>query len=248
MDATAYLGQRDRLPQAAAVTVGSVAVCVAYAAAANAWSPDYAPTTLEFWGTATSLACVWLVRKQNMMTWPIGIVSVVLMGLFFLQIDLVGQAALQLAYYFPIQWWGWWMWAKGGEGRTELKVSWMTARERVVWLPVLAAGTWLAGRAFQAYPDAVYAYWDASIVAASVLAQFLLSRKKVESWVLWMLPVNVSAIALYAATGAHMFAALYVVFLANAAYGMWEWARDERAGRQPGMPPVSPAPAPSVSL
>jgi nicotinamide mononucleotide transporter len=80
------------------------------------------------------------------------------------------------------------------------------------------------------WDDALYTYWDASIVAASVVAMLLLSRKKVESWWLWILPVNVSAIGLYLATGAYMFAALYGLFLVMAFVGLARWIRAARVG------------------
>lgn len=70
------------------------------------------------------------------------------------------------------------------------------------------------------WEDALYTYWDASIAAASVVAMVLLSRKKVESWWLWIVPVNVSA----------MFAALYVLFLAMAFVGLARWMRAEAEG------------------
>jgi nicotinamide mononucleotide transporter len=75
------------------------------------------------------------------------------------------------------------------------------------------------------WETALYTYWDASIVAASVVAMVLLSKKKVESWWLWIGPVNVSAIGLYLATGAFMFAALYVLFLVMAFVGLAKWNR-----------------------
>ena len=80
------------------------------------------------------------------------------------------------------------------------------------------------------WEDALYTYWDASIVAASVVAMVLLSRKKVESWWLWILPVNVSAIGLYLSTGAYMFAALYILFLFMAFVGLAKWMRAEAEG------------------
>ncbi len=71
---------------------------------------------------------------------------------------------------------------------------------------------------------------DRRCVAASVLAMVLLSRKKVESWWLWIGPVNVSAIGLYLSTGAYMFAALYVLFLMMAFVGLTRWIRADKDG------------------
>ena len=131
-----------------------------------------------------------------------------------------------------MQFWGWYHWVRGGEAHGELAVSWTPAKEWLVYIPVFVVGTWAMGTfAAAAYEQAAYVYWDASIVAASVVALFLQGRKKVESWFLWIGPVNVAAIGLYTVTGATMFAALYVVFLANAIAGAWDWARESRVDR-----------------
>jgi len=188
---------------------------------------DVPPTPLEFIGTATGLANVWLVRKQNVLSWPLGIVMVSSIGVVFYGYGLMGQAWLHLLYFFPLQFWGWYHWTRGGEDGGELPVSWTPAWEWLVYLPLYVGGAWAMGSFFEAaHEQATHVFWDASIVAASVIALFLQSRKKVESWFLWVGPVNVAGIGLYVATGATMFAALYVVFLLNAIAGSVEWARE----------------------
>ena len=136
-------------------------------------------------------------------------------------------------YYFPIQWWGWYNWVYGGQHRSELRVTWLANWERLLQVAIIVAGTLIFGRLLESFYDwALYTYWDASIVASSVAAQFLLTRKKVEAWFLWLIPVNVSAIFLYSLTGAYMFAALYVVFLVNAFAGVLNWIGDAKPGLQ----------------
>lgn len=92
-------------------------ITLLYVAAVERWSPDLSPTGLEIFGTATSLACVWLTRTQNIWSVIYGLLSVVAMGIFFFDIDLVGQGWLHLGYYIPIQFVGWWAWLRGGAGR-----------------------------------------------------------------------------------------------------------------------------------
>lgn len=211
---------------AAVAAIGSLAACLAYWRATRAFIPDITPGLIEFTGTATSLWSVWITQRRNVLALPVGIVSVVLMGWFFLEIGLIGQVVLHWGYYLPVQFWAWHQWTRGGDGRTELTVTRLSP-DRRLWL--LGAGlgvTGAAGRLLDAgWQSAVYTYWDASIVAASVIAMILLSRKKVESWWLWIGPVNISAIALYAITGAYMFAALYVLFLVMAFVGLARWNR-----------------------
>jgi nicotinamide mononucleotide transporter len=178
-----------------------------------------------------SLACVWLARTENIWTMPYGIVSVLLLGWYFLDIGLVGQGWLQYVYYVPIQFAGWWAWARGGPGRTELRVSRLTAAGwgllLVLAIPAWLALAWLFG---ELYDDPSYLLWDTSIVAASVVAQTLMTLKKRESWWFWTIPVNISAIALFSRTETWAFVFLYVVFLANSVWGWIQWQRAEAVG------------------
>lgn len=225
------LGRAWEHRQAAVAGLGSLAACLAYWAATRAFAPEVTPGVVEFAGTMTSLWSVWITQRRNVLALPIGIVSVVLMGWFFAEIDLAGQVLLHWAYYLPVQVWAWWHWARGGEGGGELVVRRLTWAARAGWLAAVGVGTVALGWALDAgWASALHTYWDASIVAASVVAMVLLSTKRVESWWLWIGPVNVSAIGLYTVTGAHMFAALYVLFLVMAVVGLARWQRAARAG------------------
>ena len=206
--------------------VGSFLACGAYWVATLWFAPEVTPGPVEFAGTATSLWSVWITQRRNVLALPVGIVSVALMGWFFLEIGLAGQMLLHWVYYLPIQFWAWREWTRGGENDTELLVTRLTTGVRVVVVAAMALFTAMLGWWLDAgWDNALYTYWDASIVAASVVAMVLLSKKKVESWWLWIGPVNVSAIGLYTATDAFMFAALYVLFLMMAFVGLARWTK-----------------------
>jgi|TARA_B100001964_G_scaffold184513_1_gene204502 nicotinamide mononucleotide transporter len=195
------------------------------------FAPDFVPGWVEFGGTMTSLWSVWITQRRNVLALPVGIVSVILMGWFFRDIGLVGQEWLHWGYYLPVQFWAWAQWTRGGEEQTELLVTRLSNPARILALAGGAIATMALGWLLDAgWDDALYTYWDASIVAASVVAMLLLSRKKVESWWLWILPVNVSAIGLYLTTGAYMFAALYGLFLVMAFVGLARWIRAAQVG------------------
>lgn len=217
--------------QAAVAAVGSVAACTLYWLGTKLWAPEVVPGAVEFAGTATSLWSVWITQRRNVLALPAGIVSVALMGWFFRDIGLVGQTWLHWGYYLPVQFWAWSQWTRGGDGQRELTVTSLTGTARVGVFGAGVVATIFLGWVLNAgWEDALYTYWDASIVAASVVAMLLLSLKKVESWWLWILPVNVSAIGLYVSTEAYMFAALYVLFLAMAFVGLAKWMRAESQG------------------
>jgi len=203
--------------------IGSFILCAIYAFAVSRITPDYTPGVVEFLGTATSLWSVWITQKRNVLALPIGIVSVVLMGWFFKSIDLNGQMLLHWVYYLPVQFWAWQHWTRGDDGG-ELRVRSLTWNQWLLCVLAMVIATAVIGKILQsAWDSSLYTYWDASIVAASIVAMILLAQKRVESWILWILPVNVSAIALYTLTGAYMFAALYCLFLVMAFVGLNRW-------------------------
>jgi nicotinamide mononucleotide transporter len=228
--AAPWWGRRWEHRHAAIAAVGSFLACGLYWLGTKRYAEEVVPGWVEFWGTTTSLWSVWITQRRNVLALPVGIVSVVLMGWFFRSIDLVGQTWLHWGYYLPVQFWAWAQWTRGGEDNTELVVTRLSNIARSVALAAGVAATVVLGWLLDAgWDDALYTYWDASIVAASVVAMILLSKKKVESWWLWILPVNVSAIGLYLKTEAYMFAALYCLFLVMAFVGLFRWVRAARA-------------------
>lgn len=219
-----WFGTRPDQREALLGTLLAVVVTLAYVGVAGALGT---PTTwIEGVSVAASLACVWLARTENIWSMPTGIVAVILMGWFFLNVGLVGQGWLQLAFYVPVQLIGWWAWARGGKDRTELRVShlsvpgWAGATSLTVLLWLLC---WVVFA--RLYDESLLLGWDTSVVGASIVAQLLMTVKKRECWLWWIVPVNISAIGLYAATGAWAFVFLYVVFLANAFWGAVHWHR-----------------------
>lgn len=222
--AAPWFGRPWEHRHATVAAAGSVAACTAYWLATRRFAPEFEPGLVEFGGTATSLWSVWITQRRNVLALPVGIVSVVLMGWFFLEVGLVGQTWLHWGYYVPVQFWAWAQWTRGGPRNTELTVTRLSTKARAAVLGAGIGFTALFGWVLDAgWDGALYTYWDASIVAASVVAMILLSRKKVESWWLWIAPVNISAIVLYTITGARMFAALYVLFLVMAFFGLTKW-------------------------
>lgn len=224
--AAPWFGRPWEHRHAAVAALGSFILCGIYWIGARLWAIEVVPGWIEFAGTATSLWSVWITQRRNVLALPVGIVSVVLMGWFFHKIGLRGQMLLHFGYYLPIQFWAWREWTRGGDGQTELNVTWLKGRTLLAVIVAMCALTLLIGGVLDAaWEDAVYVYWDASIVASSVVAMALMSRKKVESWWLWIFPVNISAIGLYVSTGAYMFGALYVLFLVMACVGQRRWAQ-----------------------
>lgn len=197
----------------------------------------YPMSYLEFFGVLFNLWSVWLVTRNNVLTWPVGIVAVVLFGVLFLQIRLYSDFVEQI-YYLITGFYGWWQWlhppdAAHEDARHELRITASTRASLVRHAAFIAVGTaimwhvtanlhlWLPGL-FTAPAD--YPFLDALTTTASFAAQILMARRKVECWPLWI-AVDVIGVGLYAAKGVVFVAILYAVFLALAIKGWLEWRR-----------------------
>ena len=70
---------------------------------------NYPMSYIEFIGTIFYLWSVWLIARRNILTWPVGIISVLLYMALFYQIQLYSDTVEQV-YYLIASAYGWWRW------------------------------------------------------------------------------------------------------------------------------------------
>lgn len=178
---------------------------------------------LEIFAVFTSYSSTYLCVKERRANYPIGAISTAAYAILFLQSGLLSSAILN-AYLTPTLLYGWLRWRKDTHTRPVSHVQ-------LKWVPVylLIAGLGYAGAAFISQRlGGAMAWTDAMVLAATILAQFLLDNKKLENWIVWAI-VNVFAIYTYATTGLPLVAFQYVFFLLNTVYGFVIWQRSKRA-------------------
>lgn len=178
---------------------------------------------LEIVAVVLGLACVWLTVRQHIGCWPTGLAMVSLYIVVFFRAKLYSDMLLQVVYVF-LQIYGWYAWLHGGAGHTRLDVSRLPWRQVAPWMAVCIVGTAALGGAMSSYTDAALPYVDAFATVASLIAQWLMARKVLESWFVWI-AVDVVSIGMYLSKSLHWTAGLYAVFLILAAWGWWEWRR-----------------------
>lgn len=174
---------------------------------------------------------VWLGVRQVVWSWPFGIVSVLMYGWIFFHARLYADAGLQL-FYAGISVYGWWHWLTGGRGAGAPTATLPVTRMPRAWWPALvlvtALGAWGVGHLLATQTDAAIPYLDASLTATSIAAQWMLTRKYVENWLLWI-AVDVVYVPTYLARALPVTAVLYAVFLVLAVMGWLAWRRALRA-------------------
>ena len=191
---------------------------------------------LEPAAVATGLITVWLSTQQKISAWPVALVNAALYFAVFLRDGLYANMGLQVVF-FALSCYGWYEWKFGGAGRTELPVTRVSRRlaPRLVLagsLMTLALGLllgWVAGHDASTTRTARAVIWlDAATTSTSLVAQWMLTRKLLENWIVWVV-VDVVYVGLFLATGLLPTAGLYVVFTGLATSGYLQWKRTLRA-------------------
>ncbi|RRB06504.1 nicotinamide riboside transporter PnuC [Larkinella rosea] len=200
----------------------------------------YPMSYLEFFGTVTGAVATWLSARAHIVSWPVGMVSVVLFVFLFYQIQLYPDMFLQV-FFFVTNALGWWQWThpKTGEEdrRNELKITPLSAQNFWLLMGVGAVATVLFGAIAQnlhewfpvmfSLPSA-YPYLDSFTSVMSIIATFLLIRKKLECWYVWLL-VDLISTYMYFTKGVKVLGIEYGFYCLIAFVGAWHWTREYRS-------------------
>lgn len=201
-----------------------VAAAGLIAARAGGWVPF---SWLETAGAVTGAACVMLVVRRSIWNFPIGIVSCAAYLVFFADGRLYADAGLQVLF-IALGVHGWVAWARGRTGTTpvrRLPLGELTA------LAVAFPAAWLALTRLLEHVNGAAPVYDAFVTALSLVAQWLLNRRYVESWLGWIVVDQVSVV-LFWSRGMYLTAGLYALFLAMCVAGLVEWRRTLGEGQR----------------
>jgi nicotinamide mononucleotide transporter len=183
---------------------------------------------VEMLAFVLSLAMVVCNIRVNVAAWPLAIVASLLYFLLFWGSRLYGEATLQL-FFVAVAGWGWWQWLRGRDADgSALHVRLLSGRGRLSVLVAVALAWPLLGAFLRQATDTDVPWWDALPTAGSVAGQWLLGRKYVENWPVWV-AVNAVSVALFAWKGLWLTALLYLLFLLMALWGWRTWLRLARS-------------------
>lgn len=179
-------------------------------------------SALEVIAAAFGVISVYLSTRQNIWSWPTAIVNVALYTVVFYQGRLYGQMGLQ-PIYLALSVYGWYQWLHGGEQHTELRVS--RASPRLFGaLAALNLVLWLVLAAVLRQTDAALPWLDALLTTTSLVAQWMMTRKILQNWLIWI-AVDVVYVPMFVSQGLYATAVLYAAFLVLAVMGYVEWRR-----------------------
>ncbi len=179
---------------------------------------------LQLAGIALGLLYLWLEYKANIWLWAVSIVMPVVHGILYYRSGLYADMAMNV-YYVLAGIYGWAVWLRGTGGkRPQLSIS-RTPRQWIA--PLAAASLALWGAIYLllfSFTDSTVPVLDSLTTALSIVALWMLSRKKIEQWLLW-LAVDAISCGLYIYKGIPFTAGLYGLYTLLAAAGYLRWQR-----------------------
>ena len=187
---------------------------------------------IEIFGVLTGILYVILEVKQNRLLWPLGIITSAAYIYIFFSGKFYADMGLQI-YYVLISIYGWYYWSRGGSkaAKGELPVHRIN-RQQLLLLFLTFALSW-AGIYFVLvrFTDSTVPLGDSFTTALAIVATWMLTRKIIEQWFLWII-ANVVSIGLYIYKGLYPTVILYVVYAGMAVYGYMEWKRSMKKSLQ----------------
>ena len=183
--------------------------------------------TVEIFGLCAGTLSIALLIKQNIWTWPIGIAYTFASLYIFFTAKLYADFALHVFFLF-MSFYGWYYWLQGNSRfDSELPVSRESKKVLVYSIIICVLAIILASNLFTMYTDAELPYWDNTTSILSVLAIWLQSRKKIESWVFWLI-IDILSVGIYFYKDLYLYSLLYSIYVAMAFFGYATWLKSYR--------------------
>lgn len=192
-------------------------------AVANRW---------EVLAVVFGIVSVYLSTREHIWSWPTALVNVGLYFVVFYEAKLYADMGLQVVY-FGLSLYGWYEWLYGGANRTELHVS-RTSRPlgvRLLIIGIVCAA--VLGTLLARFTDAALPYVDSATTSTSLVAQWMMTRKILENWAVWM-AVDVVYVGMFIYKHLYLTAGLYTVFFVLAVMGYVQWKRSLAERRESG--------------
>jgi nicotinamide mononucleotide transporter len=176
----------------------------------------------ELFGTLSGIAAVWLTIRKKIWCFPAGLVNVGLYGILFFSEKLYADALLQVFYILLLAY-GWIQWKKSSV-QNEFNITPIKNRSWIVMILICVLSTFIIGTVLKTVTDASLPYLDSFLASMSLIAQWMVAKKKIENWIVWIV-ADIIYVGMYLFKDLHLTAALYFVFILLAIKGYNEWKK-----------------------
>ena len=178
----------------------------------------------EWLGALTGILGIILTQKRSIWCFPIGIISVVISFYIFFEQKLFADS-LQQVIYLILLIIGWHSWQKKLQVEQIVNVSKCNRSQRIQLGIFIISFALLLGFLLQQFTSATFPWIDSAATSIAFAAQFLIAKRKLENWYLWII-VNITYIGIYCLKTLWIYALLYFIYLLLSFIGLNQWKKE----------------------
>lgn len=187
---------------------------------------------LEIAGTITGLIYLWLEYKASIYLWIASIIMPSIYLFVYYQAGLYADFGINL-YYLAVAIYGWFLWKYGHTWKKHPLTDSQPSEQPITHVPqkllfpmsAIFVGTFfLIVYLLLYYTDSNVPWLDSFTTALSIIGMWMLARKYLEQWLIWI-GVDVVSAGLYIYKGLHFTAGLYALYALIAVFGYYKWKK-----------------------
>jgi nicotinamide mononucleotide transporter len=184
-------------------------------------------------GSLTGTWCVIAVNKQRVSNYLFGLINVVCLGYFYWRLAMYGMMAVNVIYFLPMQFIGFYMWAKRVQKPDVVIARWAIKKERIMYILLTIIGIFAVCAILYVFHGNL-PLLDGIGTVGNVTAQILMNAALIDQWIFWIL-IDIAQFAAIIISVIHTktvadiaMAIMYAVWLVNAVLGLKNWIKDIR--------------------
>jgi nicotinamide mononucleotide transporter len=180
----------------------------------------------ELLGAILGILYIIFSIRQNILTWPTGLLTSLLYVIVFFKSGLYAAMGLQV-YYVAISFYGWYFWLRGKNTKSKSKLAVQLVKKKL-WIKIGVMSILIYSAILFIlikYSDSNVPFWDSLTTSLSIVATWMLAKKYIENWIIWIF-VDLVSSGLYIYKSLWPTVILFIVYTVMAFFGYIEWKKD----------------------
>lgn len=180
---------------------------------------------LELTAILFGLLSVWFAKKNNSWVFPTGIINTAIYVYLLWKWSLLGDMLINF-YYVVMSFYGWYHWTRKKEDVAEFPISKSTQLENSKAIGLFVLSIIFVSSIYIFFDKFTHwtAYIDTFVTGVFFAGMWLMAKRKIENWILWIVG-DIISIPMYYAKGYTFTSFQYLIFTIIAVYGYLEWKR-----------------------
>lgn len=187
-------------------------------------------SALEWVAVVCGVASVIYSMRENILVYPTGIVSVVIYVYLAFQYKLYADMGVN-GYYFVMSVYGWYYWTNTDGPKEQIAVTINSFKENLYSIALLLGSFGILVFVLMNFTDSDVPIWDATTTSFAILGMWLMARKKLESWIAWII-TDLISIPLYFYKGLVLTSFQFLIFTILATMGYFAWKKSLEGNRE----------------